>query len=65
MIQSNDINSIVTEDDVRNLLKGFSGYVISRNIPECKKFIRDFVKEVVVYKSHIEVTFNVAFFYRI
>lgn len=61
MIQSKDINSIVTEDDVRNLLKGFSGYVISRNIPECKKFIRDFVKEVVVYKSHIEVTFNVAF----
>lgn len=34
---------------------------MSRNIPEFKKFIRDFVKEVVVYKDHIEVTFNVAF----
>lgn len=61
MIQLNDINNIVTEEDVRNLLKGFSDYVIIRNIPECKKFIRDFVKEVVVYKSHIKVTFNVAF----
>ena len=45
----------------RNLEAVISGYVISRNIPECKKFIRDFVKEVVVFKDHIEVTFNVAF----
>lgn len=26
-----------------------------------QKFIQDFVKEVVVYKEHIEVTFNVSF----
>ena len=43
------------------LLNNFSGYVITRNIPECKKFIQDFVKEVVVYKEHIEVIFNVSF----
>ena len=60
-IEAREINKVVTEADVRALLSDFSGYVMSRNIPECKKFIRDFVKEVVVFKDHIEVTFNVAF----
>ena len=60
-IEAREVTKVVTEADVRDLLSDFSGYVISRNIPECKKFIRDFVKEVVVYKDHIEVTFNVAF----
>ena len=60
-IESREVSKVITEADVRALLSDFSGYVISRNIPECKKFIRDFVKEVVVYKDHIEVTFNVAF----
>ncbi|MEO2679718.1 recombinase family protein, partial [Clostridium butyricum] len=60
-IESREVSKVITEADVRALLSDFSGYVISRNIPECKKFIRDFVKEVVVYKDHIEVIFNVAF----
>ncbi|WP_198293779.1 recombinase zinc beta ribbon domain-containing protein [Clostridium butyricum] len=60
-IESREVSKVITEADVRALLSDFSGYVISRNIPECKKFIRDFVKEVVVFKDHIEVTFNVAF----
>lgn len=60
-IESRKVSKVITETDVRVLLSDFSGYVISRNVPECKKFIRDFVKEVVVYKDHIEVTFNVAF----
>ncbi|WP_243128393.1 hypothetical protein [Clostridium chromiireducens] len=60
-IEVKDINQIVTEADVRSLLSNFSGYVISRNISECKKFIRYFVKEVIVYKEHIEVIFNVSF----
>lgn len=60
-MKSDEITQIVTEEDVRKLLNNFSGYVISRNIPECKKIIQDFVKEVVVYKEHIEVIFNVSF----
>lgn len=59
--KSNELTQIVTEESVRDLLKDFRGYVTSRNIPECKKFIQDFVKEVVVYKEHIEVIFNVSF----
>lgn len=60
-LKSDEITQIVTEEDVRKLLNNFSGYVISRNIPECKKFIQSFVKEVVIYKEHIEVIFNVSF----
>ena len=60
-IKSCEIEQRITEADVRGLLNNFSGYVITRNIPECKKFIQDFVKEVVVYKEHIEVIFNVSF----
>lgn len=60
-IKSCEIEQRITEEDVRGLLNNFSGYVITRNIPECKKFIQDFVKEVVVYKEHIEVVFNVSF----
>lgn len=52
---------LITQANVRALLSDFSGYVISRNMPECKNFIRDLVKEVLVFKDHIEVTFNVAF----
>ncbi len=60
-LKSDEMTQIVTEEDLRKLLNNFNGYVISRNIPECKKFIQDFVKEVVVYKEHIEIIFNVSF----
>ncbi|ENZ02563.1 hypothetical protein HMPREF1092_01798 [Clostridium thermobutyricum] len=56
--KSNELTQIVTEESVRNLLKDFSRYVTSRNIPEYKTFIQDFVKEVIVYKEHIEVIFK-------
>ena len=39
----------------------FKDFVLTRNLPECKKFISDYVKEVIVYKDHIEVIFNVVF----
>lgn len=52
---------IVTKLYVKILINSFSGYVMSRNIAEYKKIIQGFVKEVIVYKEHIEVTFNVSF----
>lgn len=36
-------------------------YIINLNIPEYKKFIRNFVKEAIVFKNHIGVTSNVVF----
>ncbi|WP_286316697.1 hypothetical protein [Romboutsia ilealis] len=39
----------------------FKEFVLTRNLPECKKFISDYVKEVIVYRDHVEVIFNVVF----
>ncbi|WP_207711013.1 hypothetical protein [Romboutsia sp. CE17] len=39
----------------------FKEFVLIRNLPECKKFIGDYVKEVIVYKDHVEAIFNVVF----
>ncbi|MBU3811604.1 MAG: recombinase family protein [Candidatus Niameybacter stercoravium] len=60
---AHEINKLpmVSEEEVLQLINKVKQYVVDRNIPECKKFIRDFVKRVDVYQDHVEVTFNVAF----
>ena len=61
-IENNGVESIdITEDQIRSMFSKFKEFVLTRNLPECKKFISDYVKEVVVYKDHIEVIFNVVF----
>ncbi len=50
---------IINEDDLRGMISQFSEYVISRDIPECKKFINQFVESVVVYDTKVEVTLRV------
>lgn len=49
----------ITETELKKLFSVFKKFVAERNMPEFKKFIHDFVKEVRVYKYHAEVTFNV------
>lgn len=51
----------ITELEVIMIIDKVQEAVLTRNIPECKKFIRDFVKRVDVYNDHVEVTFNMAF----
>jgi site-specific DNA recombinase len=51
----------VTEEQVRMMFSNLKEYVKTRNIPECKKLIDDYVREVVVYKNHVEAIFNVVF----
>lgn len=51
----------ITEDQIKSMFGKFKEFVLTRNLPECKKFISDYVKEVVVYRDHIEVIFNVVF----
>ena len=60
-INTNEQIKEVTEQEVMELIKKVKEYVLTRNLPQCKKFIRDYVKQVKVYESHIEVIFNVAF----
>lgn len=51
----------VTEEQIRIMFSRFKEFVLERNIPECKKFIGDYIKEVIVYKDYVEVVFNVVF----
>ena len=61
-IESNSVESVdITEDQIRNMFGRFKEFVLTRNLPECKKFISDYVKEVIVYRDHVEVIFNVVF----
>ena len=61
-VESDDVVSVdITEDQIRSMFGKFKDFVLTRNLPECKKFIGDYIKEVIVYKDHIEVVFNVVF----
>lgn len=61
-IESNASESInITEDQIRSMFGSVKEFVLTRNLPQCKKFISDYVKEVIVYRDHIEVIFNVVF----
>ena len=52
----------ITEQELRNLLGAFRQFVKERNIPEVRKFIGSFIKQVVVYKDHVVVVFLFAHF---
>ena len=61
-VESDDVVSVdITEDQIRSMFGQFKDFVLTRNLPECKKFISDYVKEVIVYRDRIEVIFNVVF----
>ncbi len=51
----------VIENQIRNIFSKFKEFVLEINILECKKFIGDYIKEVIIYKDHVEVIFNVFF----
>lgn len=53
----------VTEEQIRSMFSKFKEFVLERNIPECNKFIGDYIKEAIVYKDHVEVVFNVVFYF--
>lgn len=61
-IENKSLDSVaVTEEQIRGMFSRFKEFVLERNIPKCKKFIGDYIKEVIVYKDHVEVVFNVVF----
>lgn len=46
---------------MKNLFLMFRRFERERNIPECKKFIQNYVDKVIVYNDHVEVIFSVVF----
>lgn len=51
---------VVTEDTLRRLFSMFREFVVERNIPECKKFVRSFVDRVIVFHDRVEVVLRVS-----
>lgn len=49
------------EEQVKKLFGMFKDFVGNKNLPDCKKFIQNYVQRVTVYKDHVEVIFNVVF----
>lgn len=53
-IESNGVESVdITENQIISMFGTFKGFILIRNLPECKKFISDYVKELVVYRDHV------------
>ena len=52
-----DTNQKVTPEDVKLYLMNIRTFILERNYPEIRTFIKNFVKEIIVSKEGIEVTF--------
>jgi len=44
-----------TMDDIDRVKKVFKKYMLKKDSIVCRKLIRDFVDEIVVYEDHIDV----------
>ncbi|MGL4997676.1 MAG: hypothetical protein ACRC5T_01615 [Cetobacterium sp.] len=51
------LKKTVSVEEIKIHLKNIKSFILERNHPEIKKFIKDFVKEIVVTKKGIEITF--------
>ena len=45
----------VTSDDVDTVKRKFKRYLLKNDLVMCRKFIRDFVQEIIVYRDYTEV----------
>lgn len=52
---------IITEEQIMMMFSKFREFVLTRNLPECKKLIADYVESVAIFRDHVEVVFNVVF----
>ena len=58
-LKSSKDEMIITDEALKLAIEKFSDFVCNRNIPECKRFIKDFVEQVTVYNDRVEVTLRV------
>lgn len=56
----NEAASVMNEEELRTIIKTFSRAVKGRDTIECKRFIKQFIQEVRVYETKVEVTLRVA-----
>jgi site-specific DNA recombinase len=44
---------------IDNLLERSSEFVRTKNLPECRKFIENYVEKVLVHSNKVEISFKV------
>lgn len=59
-LQMKSKSKILTEEEIRRLFSVFKKFVAEKNIPECKRFISNYVEKVLVFQDRVEVTLKVA-----
>ncbi len=59
VLSTQSVGKSLTESDIRDLFTAFQQYVVEKNIPECKKFIANYVDKVVVFNDRVEVTLKI------
>jgi site-specific DNA recombinase len=47
---------------VREKLNSLKEYIKTKNLPECKKLIKNVIQEVTIYQNHVEVKLNMVSF---
>lgn len=52
----------VTEEEFMLLAQNFKEYVTERNVPEIKRVLKYFIKEIIVDRDHVKIVLNVALF---
>lgn len=56
-IKNSGAGKVIDENTMRELFAMFRSFIKDRNLPEIKKFIRFYVKEVILYEDRVEVLF--------
>ncbi len=49
----------IDEETLKAVLHRYGNFIETRQIPECKKFVREFVDQVVIHKDHVDVKLKV------
>jgi len=58
-IEANAKKVKISEEILQKLFATFKTYVAERNIPEIKKFIKDFVERIDIHLEHVDVIFKI------
>jgi len=51
--------SVINENMIQSLVERSRDFVRAKNIPECRNFIENYVKKVLVYSDRVEVIFKI------
>lgn len=50
----------ISLEKLEELVQDSKDFILSKNIPECRKFIDNYIDSVLVYNEHIKVVYNIS-----